>query len=191
MFVAVLFRPVVALHGDDQRTRIFVVVRLHRGSTSVGSICQLVFVVQALHHIIGLSGDEDVLSVISERCEFGVIDEAHIIDNQFVVCRTARHGVRSERSQHILLIGFRIRIFERSGEARPFLAFGNKDGSEGYLVCLVTFFIRGLWVAVAVFIMQDELAATVLAATGSKLGVALHGVRCASKRQTVPCIRKV
>ena len=85
MLVKIVFAPVIALHGNGQHPRCIIITRFDGGTMSVGCAFQQRLIILTHNFECRLPGHENVLSVIGERGEFGVIDERYIVNTQFVV----------------------------------------------------------------------------------------------------------
>ena len=130
------------------------------------------------------------LTANGERLQARVVDEAHLVNRQCVVSRTAGDGVRGERGQQVLTaLASRVAgVVHRGTEVGPLRRGRYEDGTRGYLVSRVLSQFR---VAVFVLVVQDELAATILAAARDELGVAGNRVGHTDERQVVSGVIEV
>ena len=193
MLVEIVLTPVVALDSDGQHLGGLVVALLDGGCASVGRVFQFALVISRARQFVEiLASHEDILSVILQRSQLGVVDEFYAVHVQRVVGGTARHGVRGERSQHVLFCrSLHARVFERCCEARPFCGVRYHDGGQRHFVAFITFFVGRFGVAISVVIVNDELAAAVLATAADELGVANYRVRRTGKEHAVGGVRPV
>ena len=95
MLVLVLLAPVIALHGEGQHARLFIICLFDGGGVAVGGAGQLAFIICFIRQVVARrSFLEDVFTVVSQSCQFGIIEVFQIVnEHDIAACTFSGSGI--------------------------------------------------------------------------------------------------